>query len=113
MIALSRRTQDTSGTVIVDEDRGSKLYDGRARVSRSATLDGNVVIDHQGVVAGDRTINIKCEVSADDETILRSLFEDETLICISTKDGFYTAAIESMEGDNGNLKLSILLKEAA
>ena len=113
MIAISKRTQDTNGTVIINENSGSKIYDGFARVSRSKTLDGGVVIDHQGVIAGDRTINITCEVSEDDETIIRSLFENETLIGIATKDGFYNAAIESMVGDNGSLKLSILIKEAA
>jgi len=62
MIAISKVTQDSGGALVLDELHRSKMYDGRARVSRSATLDGGVVIDHQGYVAGDRTINLKVDL---------------------------------------------------
>ena len=112
MIAISTITQNTAGALILNEKRGSKLYAGRARVSRSATLDGGVVIDHQGYVAGDRFINIKVELSEAEETVLKTLFENQTLLCVATADGFFSAAIESVAGDGGVLDVSILLKEA-
>jgi len=113
MIGLSKRTQDAAGAIIIDETNQSKIYDVRARISRAETLDGGVVIDHLGVVDGDRTILIKCVVSAADEDIIRSLCENETLINITISDGAYTGAIESLSGDDGNLALSIFLKESA
>jgi len=113
MIAISKITQDSAGAIVLTEQRGSKLYDGRARVSRSATLDGGVVIDHQGYVAGDRTLNLKVELSEADTAILKSLFENETLVYVSTPEGHFSAAIESLSGDGGTLDVVLLLKEAA
>lgn len=104
----------TSGdSIVINELIDSKLYDGTARVNRSATLNGGVVIDHQGYVAGDRTLRIRCELSEADETIIRTLFENETIVYVSTKDGFFSAAIERLQGDNGQLELSIMLKAVA
>jgi hypothetical protein len=112
MIAISKVTQDSGGALVLDELRRSKMYDGRARVSRSATLDGGVVIDHQGYVAGDRTIILKVELSETDAAALKTLFENETLIYAATADGFFSAVIESLSGDGGVLDVTILLKEA-
>jgi len=112
VIAISKITQDSGGAIVLQERKGSKLYDGRARVSRAATLDGGVVIDHQGYVAGDRTLNLKVELSAAEESALKTLFENETLIYVSTADGFFSGAIESLSGDGGVLDVVILLKEA-
>lgn len=112
MIAISKITQDSSGALVLDELPRSKMYDGRARVSRSATLDGGVVIDHQGYVAGDRIISLKVELSQTDEATLKTLFENETLIYVATVDGFFSAAIESLSGNGGVLDVTILLKEA-
>jgi len=113
MIAVSKITQDSDGAIVLAEMQGSKLYDGRARVSRSATLDGGVVIDHQGYVGGDRTLQLKVELSEADEAALKSLFENETLVYVSTENGFFSAAIEILSGDGGVLDVTILLKEAA
>jgi len=110
MIAISKMTSGDS--IIIDEKNNSQLYDGSARVSRSKTLDGGVVVDHRGFVAGDRTIRVNCELTESEETTLRTLFENETLIHISTKDGFYSAAIERLSGDNGNVEISLMIKEA-
>jgi archaeosine-15-forming tRNA-guanine transglycosylase len=104
----------TSGdSIVINEKIDSLLYDGQARVSRSATLDGGVVIDHQGYVAGDRTLTIKCELSADETTALRTIFENQTIVHVSTQDGFFTAAIERLKGDGGIIDLTILLKATA
>lgn len=111
MISISPQT--AGDAIVINEMNNSKLYDGAARVSRTKTLDGSVVIDHRGVVAGDRTINIKCELTADEETILRALFENETIVNISTKDGFFSGAIERMRGDHGDIELNFLIKAAA
>jgi len=112
MIAISKITQGTAGAIVLAEKRGSKLYDGRARVSRSATLDGGVVLDHQGYVAGDRALRLKTELSETEEATLKTLFENETLVYVATADGFFSGAIEGLSGDGGVLDVTILLKEA-
>lgn len=113
MIAISKLTVDTDGALIINENLNTTLYDADARVSRSATLDGGVVIDHSGFVDGDRTLSINCTLSATEDEILRTLFENETIVYVSTKNGFYSGVISRLNGDHGNRQLTILLKEAA
>ena len=111
MISISKIT--TGNSLVIDElPQASSIYDGLARVGRYKTLDGGTIIDHQGYVSGDRSLQIKCKLSEADETIVRSLFENETLVHVSTKHGFFSAAISSLKGDNGAITLTILLKEA-
>lgn len=111
MISISPQT--AGDAIVIEENKDSKIYDGIARVSRTKTLDGGVVVDHRGVVAGDRTIQIKCELAETEEEILRTLFEGETIVNISTKDGFFSGAIERMRGDHGDIELNFLIKAAA
>ena len=113
MISISTITQNTSGNIVLAKKNNSRLYAGQARVSRSATLDGGVVIDHQGYVAGDRTLTIKVELSETETAALKTIFENQTLVHVSTADGFFTAVIESLSGDGGLLDVVILLKEVA
>jgi len=102
----------TSGdSLVIDELNTSRLYRGQARVGRYPTLDGSVIIDHQGFVTGDRTIQIACKLSEADESTLRTLFENETILNISTKDGFYSGAISVLNGDGGDVEFTILIKE--
>lgn len=110
LIALSKITQDAAGALLIDADYNSKIYDATARVSRLGTLDGGVVIDHQGVVTGDRSIVVRCRLSEADEAIVRALFENETFIHIVTEGGFYTGVIQRIAGDNGDLAISLMIK---
>lgn len=111
MITISKLTSGDS--IVIDEKPNSILYDATARVSKTKTLDGGVVVDHRGFAVGDRTVEIKCELSATDEATLRTLFENETIVYISTKDGFYSGAIERLRGGYGNIEFAISLKAAA
>lgn len=111
MIVISPLTAGDS--IVINEKSESKLYDVMARVSRSKTLDSGVVIDHRGVVAGDRTLQIKCDLTEAEETTLRTLFENQTIVYISTKDGFYSGAIERLRGDDGAVEFSFLIKAGA
>ena len=111
MISISKMTSGNS--VVINELPSSDTYEGVARVGRYKSLDGGVIIDHQGYVAGDQTLQINCELSENDETILKNLFENETIVHVSTKYGFFTAAICALTIDSGNMSESILLKAAA
>ena len=110
---ISITTYEAGDSLIINEKRDSRFYDSTARVNRSKTLDGGVAIDHQGYVAGDRTLKITCSLSQDDESILKSMHENETIVYVSTPNGFFTAALERVTGDNGEFEISILLKAAA
>ena len=113
MIGLSKITQatDSAAAVIFQELPQSRLRNEAARVSRSATLDGGCVIDHQGFSDGDRTFDIRARWSQELADILWSLFRSATFLNIATREGFFYGVIENMADENGNGRLSILVKE--
>ena len=113
MIGLSKVTQATGTTaaIIFQELPTSRLRNESARVSRYATLDGGCVIDHQGFSDGDRTLDIRAKWTQEQAVILWELFRDETFLNVATPDGFFYGVIETMNDENGNGRLTILVKE--
>ncbi len=89
----------------------SRLRNESARVSRSATLDGGCVIDHQGFSDSDRTFDIRADLTEAQAAILWGIFKSETFVNVATREGFFYGVIESMQDENGSVKLSILVKE--
>lgn len=113
MIGISKLTQDVDGAVIFQEKVTQKPPTFTARVNRTATLDGGVVIDHQGYTPGDTILEITAEVSEAQETILESIFQEETFIHISTKYGFFKGVISALSASNGKIKLTLEIQEEA
>lgn len=111
MISISTVTKNANGSIIISEGPKSKLKESSARVSRTATLDGGCVITHSGHSHGDRTFKIVGTISESDAAILQNIFETETFVNISTSEGFFAGVIEKLKTDNGNLKLTFLVKE--
>lgn len=113
MISLSKTTQSTSDSaaLIIKEKPNSKIRDGVARVSRSATLDGGATIEHLGFADGDRRLEIAAQLSKADSDILWSIFTNETFINISTIDGFFYGSIDRLNVDSGKIQLTILIEE--
>jgi hypothetical protein len=113
MIAISKTTQATGdgAAIIFQELPQSRLRNEAARVSRSATLDGGCVIDHQGFSDSDRTFDIRTKETRERANILWGLFTSQAFLNISTPEGFFYGVIENMADENGNVRLSILVKE--
>ena len=111
MISLSTITQNSSGTIVLNELPETSLSDTTARISRTATLDGGVIITHSGFAHGDRTFSIRSEVTGAEAVILEALHQTETIIWISCSEGFFSGAIDSLDIDSGALSMSILIKE--
>lgn len=111
MIGLSKQTQDADGIIIIKEnpDR-SVIYNSSPRVSRIATLDGGCVIDHKGYSDSDRTFDIRAELEESDALIVWGM-KSETLLNISTREGFFSGVISRIQTDNGELILQLLTKE--
>lgn len=109
MIAISTVTAGL--TVIIRELASSKLKEKTARISRTATLDGGVYIEHGGYTDGDRTLRVEAVVDAVQEAALKTIFEGQTLVTISMDDGLFLGAIQYMAVDNGDLKMTIYIKE--
>lgn len=111
MIGLSSITQSTSDFIVIKEDADSELRNERARMTRSATLDGGAVIDHLGFADGDRTLKIKATVTEADETTLWSMFRNLTYVNVVTRDGHFKGCIESMKVRHGKMQMIILIEE--
>jgi hypothetical protein len=113
MIGISKATSATGNTaaVVIRELPDSRLRNESARVSRSATLDGGCVIDHQGFSDSDRTLDIRARLTQADADILWSIFTTQTFVNVATREGFFYGVIDSMRDENGDIRFSILVKE--
>jgi len=98
------------GNVIVKELSSSALTSREARVTRVKTLDRGVYIGHAGYVAGDRTLSVVAEISALQRDILTEIFETQTSVLVSTREGVFLAAIAAMSTENGKLDMTIFVK---
>jgi len=111
MIAISTITQNTEGALILEVLPSSRFREGRARATRSATLDGGCVIDHQGFSQGDRTFTIRANVTENQAGILDQVFQNETLLCLSTAEGVFRGVISTLNLRNGDMRMTFLVKE--
>lgn len=103
----------TVGAIIFRCKPESDVYVSQPRVKRTATLDGGAVIDHQGYSVGDRTIEIKAQISETEAAAVWALHEDATYLILHTWAGSFYGAISDLRIDRGDMRLTFLVKEAA
>lgn len=111
MIGIATIGKNAGGDVVIYEDRTSELKALSARVSRTKTLDGGAVITHSGFSHGDRTLSVKAESTREQAGDLEAIFRQETLVNLSMRDGFYSGVISYLSTENGELSMTVLLKE--
>ncbi len=111
MVSITKTTLATGSAVIIKEDPTSRIRDGSARMSKTGTLDGGAVIDHRGYAAGDRSLEIVGRLDKAESDLLWSMFKTETMVNISTNDGFFYGAIERLRIDNGNVDMVLSIQE--
>ena len=110
MIGISSIDQDASGAILLDLDP-VPLKSNLARIQRTATLDGGVVLSHMGYADGDRTVTVKGRIDEDSEAALWELFKKGSMVNLSLRDGFFRAAIERLDADAGDINMTILIGE--
>ena len=110
-IGLKKISAEAGSAVIIKDDSRSTIKEYSPRVSRSATLDGGAVIENLGYSDGDREISIISEVDSEKEIRLQSMVRDELYLVVSTRDGVFYGAIDSLTIDRGSLKIKILAQE--
>jgi hypothetical protein len=86
-------------------------YQSNARISRTQTLDGGVVISHFGVVAGDMTLTFAVTCTEVEAAYLKTMYEHETEVSISCDHGFFTGAISSLGITEGKATITFMVKE--
>lgn len=111
MISISTVTANITGNVILNENIASDLGSKTARVTKIATLDGGVYINHSGYTDGDRTLRIKGKVSLNQADTLLNIFENYTSSLISFCDGLFLGAISALSTQNGKLAMTFLIKQ--
>ena len=109
-IAISAIDQ---GDVIVLPVSDPPKRENTRRLSRSATMDGGCVITDSGYSEGDRTLSFSAaNVSESICDRLWAFFEDESMVHLSAKEGFFSGYLESVSIDSaGNVDISFLVKE--
>jgi hypothetical protein len=110
IIGISTTTVDTSGDVIIDPNANTKIKVNSRRVSRTKTLDGGVVITDGGYSDGDRTLEIRSNVTKALWDKIWTIFKTYPLVHVATEDGFYSAAIETAKYEDNEAVLTILVK---
>lgn len=114
MTGLSKAIADSdTGSIVFKAMPESDVYVSQPRVRRTATLDGGVVIDHQGYVIGDRTIDIRASVTEDEAATIWAMYKGSTFLILHTQDGSFYGAISDLRIDRGLMRLTFLVKEAA
>ena len=111
MITITKTTQATNSYIKIKELPNSDLYTARARVSRTGTLDGGVVVDHLGFVQGDRTMKIYAKLTQIEEDLLWDIFTTETLVGLACRDGYFVGAIQSMTKKGGQVNFTFLVRD--
>lgn len=108
MISITTTTvQENMPIILKNYQLLSKIKKGSARISKNKLLDGTVSVIHSGFVEGDRTLNIKCQLSKDDSETLWETFKTETFLNIGLQEGLFNGAIKTLEVDNGKVVLTI------
>lgn len=97
MISITTLEPGISDAIIIRRYKSnSQLRKAYARVSKTKTLDGGVVVVHNGFADGDRTLNINAILSKIDADILWDIFSTQTFVTVAIFDGVYNAVVRSL-----------------
>lgn len=111
MISITKINAELDSAIVFDENPRSQIRRHSSRVSITPTLDGGGVLDNQGYSVADRILTIRAILDQSRSAKLWQLFKDELYINIGTNDGVFFGSIENIELDNGQLFMTILIKE--
>ncbi len=112
MLSITTKSYDLNGQAVVNPNPDSDLYKNSRRMTRTPTLDGGCSITDQGVSVSDRTLQVReTGVSEGKANLLQYIFQTYSLVRVSFYDGCFSAAIESLNLNEGNLDMKILIKE--
>jgi hypothetical protein len=97
--------------VILQTDK-PLIKENRRRLSRSATMDGGCVITDSGISNGDRTISFTApNVERAVSDLLWSIFEDNSMVMLSTAEGVFSGYMESVSIDGTSVEISFMVYE--
>lgn len=111
-ITVTPTTFTLEDPLIFTRGTSSDIDSSTRRVSRSAVLDGTVVLTDLGFSYGDKTLVLREKKASEAQVITAKYLQvNYALVVVATWDGVYHGAIESVSVSDGTLILSILVKE--
>ncbi|MDP2718974.1 MAG: hypothetical protein Q8P44_03970 [Dehalococcoidia bacterium] len=115
MISITRTTPGGEGyDVVVFRNNykvASLVRSGTARINKSKTLGGAVVVIHNGFVEGDRDMSVNGRLTEAEITALWDIFSTQTFVNIAIPEGVFDGVIKSLRDDNGQVSMGIEFKE--
>ena len=104
IISLANTVADaTYGAIVFKPGPKTRLRSLSARLSRTETLDGGAVIDHQGVQTCDLDFYIQTVLSKEDTEKLWGLYTNNTFLALSTEVGAFYGAVSNLKADGGSI----------
>lgn len=97
MISITTLMPGANDAIIIKKYKlNSRIMQGSARVSKTKTLDGGVIIVHNGFAEGDRRLDIKAVLSKIETDILWNIFTTQTFVTVAIEEGVFNAVIRSL-----------------
>lgn len=98
MISITTSTPSTNDAIIIKNYKtASQLRQASARISKTKTLDGGVMVMHNGFTDGDRAINVNAILDKVKSDILWNIFTTQTFVTVAIEDGVYNAVIKTLK----------------
>lgn len=110
IIGLASYSYLADGAVILPALPKTDIRKGERRTSRTKTLDGGVVITDSGYADGDRTFTIEVKSSLAMWNKVWAIFKSSTLLTVTTDDGCFSGAANSIKDDGNMIVIEILIK---
>ena len=111
MICISTQTANTSGSLLLKEQKKTYPEVLTARVKQEKTLDGGAELLHYGFSDGDRQLQYLAPVTENQWLALKALFEEEIYLNISFEGEFKPCCLEQIKNTGNKADIKILLGE--
>jgi len=112
-ISLCTVLYNLSGDALLEASEESDFSFLARRLTRTATLDGGAVIVDNGFSASDGSIKIVLDPgnnNADIYNQIAAIIRQFGMVTISSRDGVFLAAIETVTNKKTTLNINLLIK---
>lgn len=111
-VIISAPTFDIEGNEQINPLATSELGQITRRVNRVATLDGGAVVNDAGYWAADRTLRVRWRITSKRQLEnIRRMVKTYPRLIVSTQDGTFSAAPQSINNDEGDGDMILLVME--
>ena len=111
MVGLTTEVFDPAGSFVAEPLMDSALCPAARRVSRTATLDGNAVLEDLGYTPADATLTIQFRIrSPEEEARLLRLIRIYPILNLSTQYGAYRGVADLYTPSPGKTTLRFLVQ---